>query len=697
MYKKLILSLIAATTLCNAASIESEKFQILANNLNSKDDVIIAKGNVVIFSPTYYILAQKAIYDRNSGTFELFDEVVVLHKNTVQTQSNYAFLDINNEKMLQNPAFLLDNNTNVWINSKDATRQADVFALSQSVLSSCDCVDPAWSVRFSSGEFDKTDKWIDAYNARLYFKDVPVFYTPYLGFSTDRSRRTGLLPATIGYGSKEGFMYKQPIFVAPAKNYDIEFNPEIRTNRGYGMYTYFRWADSADSILKVGLGGFKEQDDYVKEQNLINDQHYGWNIDYRRNRLFASGDNQDGLLVDLNWLNDVEYRNLEDVDSSTEKKIESKINYFFATPEYYFGTYFRYYLDKSLDSNDTVLQELPQAQLHKFSAPILFDNLLYSADYKFTNYERQLGVNAYRHELLLPFSYGFSLFDDYLNITLKQELTLIKQQYAHTDVNYDDASFAETRSIVNISTDLLKEYDSVIHTMNLSTNFSIPKVTGKDGDIYSINTQDSNLESFPITKSAKTLTFALNQSLYDNETLKQIINHKISQAVLFDSLNNSELGNLENEVTVNYLLGSLNNRLLYSHQDNELIENSSSVSLTYLDYYLRLGYYMSKDTPNSGKEDLESYTIDTGFGFWRDYKLSYYENYNIEEQTRSKQGIKFNITDKCWDLSLRFEKEIEPASSTRDTSKEQDIIYLELVLKPLGGLQQSYKVNDSSK
>ncbi|XPV53920.1 MAG: hypothetical protein ACNI3H_02465 [Halarcobacter ebronensis] len=45
-------------------------------------------------------------------------------------------------------------------------------------------------------------------------------------------------------------MYKQPIYFAPAPNYDIELVPQIRTNRGYGSYTYFRYADSQDSSFR---------------------------------------------------------------------------------------------------------------------------------------------------------------------------------------------------------------------------------------------------------------------------------------------------------------------------------------------------------------------------------------------------------------------------------------------------------------
>ncbi len=219
-------------------------------------------------------------------------------------------------------------------------RKKILFFLAESILSSCDCIDPDWSIRVSDADYDTKDKWINAYNTRLYVKDVPVLYTPYLGFSTDTRRRTGLLIPTIGYSSSEGFSYSQPIFIAPAKNYDIELIPQFRAKRGAGMYAYVRYADSMDSILKVSGGYFKEQEDYQVENKLRNKEHYGFNVDYKRYNLFTGKrrEHKDGLYVDINYLNDVEYRTLEDnkYKDSTDKKVESKINYIYDTPNYFF-------------------------------------------------------------------------------------------------------------------------------------------------------------------------------------------------------------------------------------------------------------------------------------------------------------------------------------------------------------------------
>jgi len=681
-------------------NLEKEKLQILSNDLNSKDNIVIAKGDVVIFSPKYYISAQKVIYDKEKGTLELFDDVVILKDNIIQTQSDYAFIDLNTESITQNPILLLDNDSQLWITSNDADKQDEMYHFKNSIMSSCDCIDPAWNIRFSSADYDTKDQWIDTYNTRLYIKDVPVFYTPYFGFSTNTTRRTGLLRPTIGYSSSEGFLYSQPIFIAPADNYDIELIPQVRLNRGYGMYAYYRYADSPDSILKIGTGYFKEKSDYASDNDLENDSHFGWNLDYSRNKLFSGTNSDDGLYASIKWLNDIEYYNLEEgsqKSSTVEKKVESKINYYYKNNDYYFGTYLRHYLDTDLSSNDTTLQQLPQVQLHSFSDSLYFDKLLYSADMQTTNYTRNDGIEAVKTDFTAPISYSFSMFDDYLTITLQEEISVSQIDYSNGTSNYKNATFIENRHMINLNSNLIKEYETGIHTINFNTDFVIPNSVKTKGDIYPINNSSSELSPFPLSETTKTISFSINQSWTDIEDLKEIINHKIKQSIIYDDFNNTELGDLENEIRYNYFFGSISNRLVYSNLDNKLTESSTGFTFNYENYFFNASHYLSKNTPNSGKEELESYSLNTGFTFYKDYKLSYEEDYNIELKLRNKQALVFSINDRCWNLSLSFEKSITPTASTTANSTRQNIVYLELELKPLGGLRQEYVVSDTKE
>lgn len=700
--------ILATAILVASLHAEVEKFQILANNLNTKDDIVIATGNVVAFSPTYYITAQKAIYDKKKGTFELFDDVVVLKNNNVQTKSDYSFIDLNTDDSYQKPSLYFEESNSIWISSKDSVKKNDVVHLKSSTLSSCDCVDPDWSIKFSSADYDTKDMWINLYNSRIYFKDIPILYSPFIGFSTDTRRRTGLLIPTVGYSSKEGAFYSQPIYIAPADNYDIELIPVYKTNRGVGMQSYFRYADSIDSMFQFSFGYFKDYKSYQEENGLLNQEHYGIGVNYVKNSLFSPNKfgYDDGLYVDINYLNDVEYQNIDkDFEENDEsKKVESKINYVYSTPNYYLGSYFRYYIDTSKDSNSTTLQELPKLQAHSFARPLFLDRLLYSTDLKYTNHERDDGINAQQYEFNVPISYSFDFFDDYLKLVLKQEFSFNKYAYSNSDLDFEDGTYVESKSTISLNTDLVKPYDNYIHTANLFTNFNHVDTIEKEGDLYdpllkssnsySVRYKNSLLSSFPVSKAEDSIEFGINHSLYDKEDLKQIVNHKLNAVMKYDDYDQYRLQDIENEIKYNYILGSIRNKLIYNYQDKQIVESSSSFSLNYENFYLRLGHYLSKDTENSDREDLESYTLFSRYKLSDKYSLSYYTNYNLEEDIRTKHGISLNINESCWNLDLRYEREIEASSNVNKDYVSQDILYVQLFLKPLGGIKQQYTLRD---
>lgn len=701
MHKKILLSLLVASSLLKAEEIKNEKFQLVAKDINSKQNIVTAIGEVVIFSPTYYLSADKILFNKDNETFELFGNVLIIKDNEIRTQSDYAFIDLKNDAFNQNPMFLIENTNNVWLNSKQSTKDKNQIDLDSSIISSCDCLVPVWSIRASSANYDTEDKWINAYNTRLYVKDIPVFYTPYLGFPTDKTRRSGLLLPTLGYSGSEGIYYSQPIYFAPAQNYDLELVPQIRTLRGQGIYSYFRYANSPDSVLNIKSGVFKENEDFKNKNLLDNNEHFGLNVDYNRRDIFASGQNDDGLFTSLKYLNDVEFITLENDDAtvSTDKKVESKVNYFYNMPDYYAGTYARYYIDTSKESNQSTLQELPQVHFHSYNKEVFLDNLLYSIDAKAINYTRPKGLNANVYELSAPISYSKYFFDDYLYLTLENKTIITKYDYNNFDsLRYEDADIIQNRTSVLVGTDLIKPYEDYLHTVNLSSEYVIPKNLNETGDLYDITVDKDSLKgkelkAFPVIQEQKNINLSLNQSVYSKYSLQQLINHKMSQSILYDEVDSPRLQNYENYLKINHDFGTISGKVVYNVQDEQFIENSASSILTYDDFSLGLGYYKSKDTENSNKEDLESYRVSTSYKISKDYKVSYYENYNLIEKMRNKQGISFNIDDNCWNLDLKFEHEILPSSSRYVDGIDQKIVFVNLLLKPLGGIKQKYSIN----
>lgn len=715
---KIVVSLALASLLiqANAQELNMEKLQLVAKDVDTKNNIITAVGDVVAYSPTYYLSSDKMVYDKDREILELFDNVLIIKDNKIQTQSNYAYVDMKNDIINQDPVFLMDNSSNIWSNSKEANKDKDLITLENSILSSCDCIDPIWSIRSSSSDYDTEAMWMNTYNPRLYIKNVPVFYLPYFGFPTDTTRRTGLLLPTMGYSSSEGFLYSQPIFIAPADNYDIELIPQIRTQRGYGSYANFRYADSPDSMLNLKTGYFKEFNNYRKEEKLENSEHYGLDIDYERKNIFSTKkEHQDGVFTSIRYLNDIEYIILKEDDGNlgTDKKVESKVNYFYNTPEYYGGVYGKYYIDASKKSNANTLQELPQVQFHSYNKELFLENLIYSIDTKAQNFTRKEGLNAKIYDITVPISYTKNILDDYMYLGVENRTILTQYDYSNSlynNLRYEDGTLIQNRTSFIVGTDLIKPYSDYIHTLNLNASYDIPENLRKDGDLYNITVKENQplkydeLSVFPTLQEQKTIKLSLNQSIYDKENLKQFINHKMSQSILYNSVDEPKFQDLDNYVKINHDYGSLSGKVVYNMDDNKVVEGSFDNSLSYEDLTFSAGYYYSKKTNNefNTRDDLESYRLSTSYKLAKDYSIKYYENYDLQENTRNRQGIGLNIDDSCWNLDLLLEKEITPRSryvqSTRSyDSYEQTIVYAVLMLKPIGGIRQKSIVQNSDK
>ena len=715
---KIVVSLALASLLiqANAQELNMEKLQLVAKDVDTKNNIITAVGDVVAYSPTYYLSSDKMVYDKDKEILKLFDNVLIIKDNKIQTQSNYAYVDMKNDIINQDPVFLMDNSSNIWSNSKEANKDKDLITLENSILSSCDCIDPIWSIRSSSSDYDTEAMWMNTYNPRLYIKNVPVFYLPYFGFPTDTTRRTGLLLPTMGYSSSEGFLYSQPIFIAPADNYDIELIPQIRTQRGYGSYANFRYADSPDSMLNLKTGYFKEFNNYRREEKLENSEHYGLDIDYERKNIFSTKkEHQDGVFTSIRYLNDIEYviLNEKDDDLGTDKKVESKVNYFYNTPEYYGGVYGKYYIDASKKSNANTLQELPQVQFHSYNKELFLENLIYSIDTKAQNFTRKEGLNAKIYDITVPISYTKNILDDYMYLGVENRTILTQYDYSNSlynNLRYEDGTLIQNRTSFIVGTDLIKPYSDYIHTLNLNASYDIPENLRKDGDLYNITVKENQplkydeLSVFPTLQEQKTIKLSLNQSIYDKENLKQFINHKMSQSILYNSVDEPKFQDLDNYVKINHDYGSLSGKVVYNMDDNKVVEGSFDNSLSYEDLTFSAGYYYSKKTNNefNTRDDLESYRLSTSYKLAKDYSIKYYENYDLQEKTRNRQGIGLNIDDSCWNLDLLLEKEITPRSRYVDSTRsydsyEQTIVYAVLMLKPIGGIRQNSIVQNSDK
>ncbi len=697
-------SYILSTLLLSSVIVDAKTFsdddylQIISKDLEVKDNIVNANGEVVVYSPDYYITANSLIYDINKTTLELFGNVSIVQSDKEIIHSNHVLLNKKDDTNTFKPLLLLDSKEKLWFNSSSTANANDNYSLEKTTLSSCDCLSPDWSIGFSSGDHNTTKQWINTYNTTLYIKDLPIFYTPYFGFPTGNSRTTGLLNSTIGYSKKEGTIFAQPIFIAPYDNFDFEYIPSIKSKRGKGQELKFRYADSLYSKLEIDGGYFKEEKNYQKEYELANDKHHGWSLKYDRTKLFSSSDTTDGLLIHMQDMNDVDYINTKYDNSSmdyTDKLLESKLTYFYNTNDYFSGADIKYYSDITLENNDEITQSIPLLNFHKYTTNTMLDNLTYSTDLAFSRKIKEIGLGANSLDLSVPLSYSSSILWDYLNITLAEDIYLSNINYTSNNI-YKDAQYGRNNHIVSIYTDLLKEYDSTLHTIKLNATYTDPNEFAKSGDIYSVTSSDSNLSEFGLTSFNKNVSVGFNQSFYDKESLSQIVNHKIKQSYIYDSATSNYIkGDLENDITLSFNNGSLSNRLLYNYDINKIVNSTTTFKYNYSDYFFNIYYTYKKDIVTL--ENQKDINYDLGLDFAKYYRLSYREEYDLSSHLSKKKEYVFNIDKKCWSINFKLIDSLIATNTVglnEDDVLRQDIFYIEVDLKQLFQVEQKYKFKE---
>lgn len=98
-----------------------------------------------------------------------------------------------------------------------------------------------WLLRMRELDIDQTRQVGSARNVTLYFKDVPIMYTPWFDFPLNRDRKSGFLAPSFGSTGRRGLEMTLPYYLNLAPNYDMTLSPRLMSKRGPELSEQFRY------------------------------------------------------------------------------------------------------------------------------------------------------------------------------------------------------------------------------------------------------------------------------------------------------------------------------------------------------------------------------------------------------------------------------------------------------------------------
>ena len=657
----LILYAVCSMQVLNAAE-EHNKIEITATTIDSTKDIITARDNVLVYYNDTVIKASSARYDKTKKLLVLDGQIELIGYHGSKEHSSHMEILTETKEVSFDKLFLVGEN-DVWIYSENVHRHEGNYTLGNSLLSSCDVSDPLWKMVFERSEYDSAAHRIQLYDAKVYMWDVPVFYTPYFSFTTNKERSSGLLFPALGYNSSEGVLYEQPVFWAISPSMDMEFNPQIRTSRSLGMYGTFRFVDSAHSSGEIRAGYFKDKRSYQKEHPLIDSSHYGFEFNYDSSKVFQDSlpsGFTDGLYINTTYLNDIDYLNLQQSKLTHFGQTplqESRVNYFAHNNDYYGGLYAKYFIDTRKEDNDDTMQILPTVQLHKYLDHFIWDNLTYSADLHLNNFDRKKGATMKQAEIAVPLEFTIAFFDDLLSVSLGEEFYYSKFFFGNGTFEHNDFDYYSNIHKVKLFTDLTKKYEGFIHVLQPSVQYIKPGNEHQSPTDFSL-LSDEQKALFSVGLPEEQYDFSLSQYFYD-ETMKLKFYQRFIQRYYRDR--DYHLGDMSNEMQYNWTVWNIYNNITYSHEFSKVRESSSRLGLNMPDYYVSLGHTYKKvlaDLPNF----LPANDMYLSFRYTYNEKIKFNGGltYNINESSSKQWRFGGSYHLDCWSVAASIRQDITP-------------------------------------
>lgn len=269
------------------------------------------EGNVVIAKNNQKLTTERAIVTQNSegriASFLAIGKVKLLEPGIRLLGSKGNFIVQENYKIMYN--------INYRIYNRHATgdaEQLEVFEdqtmiMPNATYTTCAPNNQVWKLHAKRVKLNQVTGRGEAWHAKMYIKDVPIFYWPYVNFPLDKRRQTGFLLPIINNNTNDGFTVGLPWYWNIATNYDYTFSPIYMTKRGLKVNNQFRYL--TNKSLGVIRFNFIFKDNAYK--NYINEKisHRTAILDndLRYNRLFNAKKNvRYGITYhNINYINNI--------------------------------------------------------------------------------------------------------------------------------------------------------------------------------------------------------------------------------------------------------------------------------------------------------------------------------------------------------------------------------------------------------
>jgi len=200
----------------------------------------VLTGHVQLHQDQRTIAADRVTYDEKTGKVTVAGSVDFEDPRLGIKSSAGAYDALGGAFFDQANFRIFDRNGRGFAKEMSVTPEGIVH-LNKVRYTSCPVGNEDWMIQANNIKLDTDAEQGIAHGVVMRFKDVPVFYSPYLAFPLGDDRQSGLLFPSLGHSGNNGYQLDVPYYFNLAPNYDATLTPGYLSKRGVQLGGEFRF------------------------------------------------------------------------------------------------------------------------------------------------------------------------------------------------------------------------------------------------------------------------------------------------------------------------------------------------------------------------------------------------------------------------------------------------------------------------
>jgi len=243
--------------------------QLLYDTRNNR---VIAQGNVEIYYNNYVLTADQVVYDQGVNKLIAEGNAQLKDPNGGITRADrFEALDDFRDAFIQSLSVVAADDTRIAA-ERASRREGNTTEYERGKFTPCKSdpgMPPLWCIGAARIIHDQRAATISYQDAQFEFFGVPILYTPYFQHPDPTVKhRSGFLMPSMGNSSTLGFFTEVPYYFALSPNYDFTLHPRYYSR--YGMLWQGEWrhrlANGQYNIKVWGIDQEKEPASSIIEE-----------------------------------------------------------------------------------------------------------------------------------------------------------------------------------------------------------------------------------------------------------------------------------------------------------------------------------------------------------------------------------------------------------------------------------------------